>query len=135
MHCQSVVSHLMSEPTKLDICRLKSLTVVNVLHGKYNLKGGDRVLLLWRPPLEKKYLLPSTQSADDSVWISHPEEWDSNPCLHGRLWPAAFSLLFSTILVQEDMFPIYCFSDLYHVRSLQTNLQLKPVVAFCGVLA
>lgn len=73
------------------MCGLRSLTVVNILHGKYNLTPGEWEGVSFYSEditLEKeKHLLPSAQSV------------------------AFLSVgLLLIVLVQEGIFPVYSFS-------------------------
>lgn len=98
------------------VCELRKLVLVNLLHSKYKLCGRG-VLLHWGPSLEKeKHLLPSPQSAVFLCFV------------------LGFAIVFNHFGSRRYNFSVFYFW-LFHVRSVQTNLQFKSVVAFCGVLA
>lgn len=97
-------------------CGLRNLVLVNLLHGKCKFMG-EGVLLHWGPPLEKeKHLLPSPQSAVFLCFV------------------LGFAIVFNHFGSRRHNFNVFYFC-LFHVRGVRTNLQFKPVVAFCGVLA
>lgn len=98
------------------VCGLRNLVLVNLLQGKYKFIG-EGVLLHWWPPLEKeKHLLPSPKSVVILCFV------------------LGFAIVFNHFCSRRHHFNVFYFC-LFHVTSVQTNLQFKPVVAFCDVLA
>lgn len=87
----SLSFNIKTQQPELFVCGLRSLTVVNILHGKYNLTPGEWEGMSFYSEditLEKeKHLLPSAQSV-------------AFLCVG----------LLLIILVQEGIFPVYSFS-------------------------
>lgn len=100
------------------VCGLRKLVLVNLLRSKYKCmqEGGPFIL--------------RTSFREGEAFVA----FSSVCCIPLLCFVLGFAIVFNHFGSRRHNFSVFYFW-LFHVRSVQTNLQFKPVVAFCGVLA
>lgn len=110
------------------VCGLRSLTVVNLIHGKHSPMRGEG-----KNPFTLK-----TYFREGEVFVAFCSVCCIFCCcfvlvLFFRPFVSFKNHFGSRRHLPNIFFFFLFFSWLFHIRSVWTNLQLKPVVAFCGV--